>query len=62
MNKYFHEGMTVGELRTTLFTVVEGKTKEEIEEIKKEYSKISSTSQKYTRKGVLLAFLLSEER
>ncbi|WP_322181987.1 hypothetical protein [Neglectibacter caecimuris] len=40
MNKYFHEGMTVGELRTTLFTVVEGKTKEEIEEIKKEYSKI----------------------
>ena len=37
---YFNESMTNAEARRTLFTVVEGKSKEETERIKQEYSKI----------------------
>ncbi len=40
MNKYFHEDMTVNEARTLLYTLADKKTKEEMEEIKKEYLKV----------------------
>ena len=41
-NSIFNENMTSYQARTALFTAVEGKTKKEIEEIKAEYSKVSS--------------------
>ncbi|WP_322184417.1 hypothetical protein [Neglectibacter caecimuris] len=40
MNKYFHEDMTANEARTLLYTLVDQKTKEEMEEVWEEYSKV----------------------
>lgn len=45
-NRFFNANMTSDEARTVLFTAVEGKTKKEIEEIKAEYSKVSSVIMK----------------
>ena len=40
MNKYFREDMTVNEARTILYTLVDKKTKKEMEEVWEEYSKV----------------------
>ncbi len=40
MNKYFREDMTVNEARTLLYTLADQKTKEEMEEVWEEYSKV----------------------
>ena len=40
MNKCFHEDMTANEARTLLYTLVDQKTKEEMEEVWEEYSKV----------------------
>ena len=45
-NRFFNANMTSDEARTVLITAVEGKTKKEIEEIKAEYSKVSSVIMK----------------
>ncbi|MGM9587827.1 MAG: hypothetical protein ACI3VA_10115 [Candidatus Limivicinus sp.] len=42
MSKYFNEQMSSYEARTAFFMAIEGKTKEEIEEIKKEYKEVLS--------------------
>ena len=40
MKKYFREDMTVNEARTLLYTLADQKTKEEMEEVWEEYSKV----------------------
>lgn len=41
MNVYFNENMTYREARNKLYTIVNGKSKSEIEAIKKEYAAIA---------------------
>ncbi|MGM9587832.1 MAG: hypothetical protein ACI3VA_10140 [Candidatus Limivicinus sp.] len=42
MSELFNEQMTSFEARSTFFAAVDGKTKEEIEELKKEYDAVAS--------------------
>lgn len=41
MNVYFNENMTAAEARKKLFAIVDGKSADEIEAIKKEYAAIA---------------------
>ena len=42
MSEHFNEQMTSFEARSAFFAAVDGKTKEEIEELKKEYDAVAS--------------------